>query len=328
MAQENNAQASTSGISEHSAEYKANNIKFIGDTFINLKMGTVFHERLPEVLAENKSEATMAARFNMNEETGEKMLVRPKLLQSETGSYYLKGYEATLSRPDIPKEAEKTQFINVYKMKGFDIDQTRQLLDGGSVLNTVVEKGETRTRYTALNFEEKTKTGNYRKINVPKDQIDMIKLLGNGRLDVIGTPAEKEKMIQQLETGATVTVNSRTLDKIKIRLSAADKGIVARNMEGLVVKTAAMDVRTAEIVLEEFVGKKTGQGVDSVGKGEGAAQGTGKSTTRANGQDEGQGNRTVQKTANTVDKGQGKSIAQRLVNHTIKRTRGPKKSAA
>ena len=135
------------------------------------------------------------------------IVILPKVVEDKKngdGFYVMKGYQATLQQEG---KADVSQFIQVYKSIGLNIDQAELVLKGRAVRYKSGYKDNKPTySFTQLNFEKKTESGNFQ-LRRRADDGSLLKALGP--IGIIGDRDEREMIYQKLQIGERVGVNVR-----------------------------------------------------------------------------------------------------------------------
>jgi len=171
---------------------------------------------------------------------GAKLEVLPTVIyRPEYGEefYLIKGYQATLKTENKP---DVSQFLQVYKSIGFDVDQAYALLNGRAVKHLQGYKDDIpQFSYSQINFERVTENGNYSLRRRAADDDALFQVLG--KMGIIAQQEEKERIFQRLQQGARISVNIRNgEDSKKMFIQAATRtrgmGIDLMDLTGQLVK--------------------------------------------------------------------------------------------
>lgn len=172
--------------------------------------------------------------------SGASLIVLPKVVERPElgdGFYVIKGYQGTLTRDG---QEPVSQFFQVYKTVGFNVDQAYELLNGRAVRHVAsYQSNEPQFSYSQINFQEKTENGNYKMMRRKADDDGLFRMLGT--IGVIGRQNEKEAIFAKLQEGAKVPVVVRRGDDFpKMFIQAAVRksgvGIDLSDQSGKIVK--------------------------------------------------------------------------------------------
>ena len=200
MPQDNN-QPNTASLDKDQLK----NFTFITETLEKLGMGKVFDQVLRTGMLAGDPVIEKAAKFTFENPDG-MARVTPRFERTEGdlgGHFYLlKGFRESL----LDKEGKETvsQFLPVFKKTGFTVEEGRNLLEGRAVLNRVFPMdGDPYTRYTRINFDEKTENGNFKLDNRNAANLDFDLAKGLSAIPFARslTQQEKEDVGRKLEKG-------------------------------------------------------------------------------------------------------------------------------
>lgn len=206
---------------------KANNRGFIKETFEKLGMGDTFDKLADQKMKEGVKNFELGATVT-GDNPNDGLKVNFRVKEQTPGFYILDGYQATLIKDG--KEG-RTQFFSIFKKSGFTVDQAKELLRGGSVLNKIKENGEVKERYTRLNFDQTTPKGNFKQKHTT-DIEDYKPLIILGKVPMIASEQERKDMSVLLHKGEAVPVMLRNGERGHLQLNPEKKAIDFHDSKG------------------------------------------------------------------------------------------------
>ncbi len=232
-------------------QLKEKNQMFILQTLEDLGFGKIFHEDARKAMAEGARTWTAKASTPWDERTKEIITIEPVISEHKPDFYILDGYKATRSGPDLKTTS---QFFDVFKKTGFSLAEARELLRGGTVLNTVQNENGKYQRYTSINFD-KPRGDNFElqhtRIRNAQDY-DLVKILS--QMKVVATPEQKEEYLQRLNRGEQVAMTVKPDGiPVKVMVEAAphEKAVRQISADGELTLFRSNVVREMRLVNEE-----------------------------------------------------------------------------
>jgi hypothetical protein len=181
------------------------NYEFLTETFEKLKMKDTFNEVLRKGMENGLPDISFGrAEMPYDNAAKESLAITPKVIDQGKGFYVMKGYMATLSAEG---KEPLSQFMDVFKKSGFNIDQAAELLRGGAVLNYVTKDDVTRGRYTQLDFQQTTDSGNFRMKHTNENEFNISRILS--KIPFEASEQDKKFMIKDLQNGKQIYANVR-----------------------------------------------------------------------------------------------------------------------
>jgi len=186
--------------------------------------------------------------FDFDKATHEKLQVTPRVIELSPDFYVFKGYQAKLVQDGMePKE----HFFTSFQMAVFNVDKARNLLQGGSVLNTIKDENDIRQkRYTQLDLDSpKLESGNYRQINTYERDFNLIRTLSD-MPDIPGK--KKQEVVEKLQNGERVPVeitgNDRKKESVEFMIDARNKAVNLIDSTGQVIPFSVVEKRNFELL--------------------------------------------------------------------------------
>lgn len=225
------------------------NYTFITDTFEKLGFNDAFNKTLLDGMQKGLSEIQFGiARIKDRHDSKEELQVSPKVVEhsEKPGFYILTHYDATFKREG---QEPVSQPISVFQMTGLNVEKARNLLDGGSVLNTVYEKKVPRTRWTQIDFNSpKLENGSFKQVNTPESEFNLVKTLSL----LPRITSDKEDIVSRLQKGEKVPVTIKHIDgsteRVTIDVDARKKTINLLDSKSLSIPFTAAPAKVFEML--------------------------------------------------------------------------------
>ena len=174
MANENNQPTETQQSAPSFDKDGLKNYVFLTETLEKLGIGKTFDKLLREGMLAGAPLIEKPAIFTLDDKD-QKVRVTPRIdkTEGENGGpfYVLRGFRAAL----LNKEGKESvsHFFKVFKKTGFTLGESRNMLEGRSVLNRAYpDRGEPYDRYSRINFEAKDDEGNFLQQNKSARTLD------------------------------------------------------------------------------------------------------------------------------------------------------------
>ena len=202
---------------------KEHNYEFLASALTRLGFPDTFLEPLREGMVKGEKEITMTGRISFDKEKNEVVEYKPEIKVSDKDPemYFLNGFRATRT---IDGEESRSHYFRAFTGKAFTAKNAREMLSPGAtpgmgraVYNYEKTPQQEGFRYSQLNFKvTNPKSGNYRQVNTPAEDFDLVKVLSKMPLGNL-TELEKNQLLRDLRKGEVVFTTAK-IDGVTTRV--------------------------------------------------------------------------------------------------------------
>lgn len=184
------------------------NLDFLKSSFEKVGFGTIYHKELEDGIRAGKPTVPFTEVEHPVSQK-ETMSYVPTVSEKEDrpGFYIFTDFKATKSVEGAP---DVSITVPHFKMTGMTVEQSRTVLNGGTVLHTEGEDGNKAAKYyfTAIDTSKPVKEGeNAELIRIPAKNFDLARLLS--KEEIIGKQEEKELTMNKIQNGLRPAVTFR-----------------------------------------------------------------------------------------------------------------------